>query len=156
MGIAVPKANLRKYRKPETGDDPAHWQRGRIVERDECTGRERARLEHCPECGSVEMRNNLYFCRGQRLRVYVQCATCGGFVARYTLRGYTSNKTYESLLGRMRDTRLTSGKRTMRIVESFGDSIEEEYGRVLDLVKTAEDQRRIEEIIEDEYPESLG
>jgi hypothetical protein len=125
------------------------------VERDECQARERARLEHCPECGSVEMRNNLYFCRGRRLRVYVQCAACGGFVARYTLRGYTSNKTYESLLARLRDTRLTSGKRTMHIVESFGENIDEEYKRVIDLVKTNEDQRRIEEIIEGEYPESL-
>ena len=129
--------------------------KGENVERDDCQGRERARLEHCPECGSVDMRNNLYFCRGQRLRVYVQCASCGSFVARYILRGYTSNKTYESLLGRMRDTRLTSGKRTMHLVEGFGARIEEEYKRVLDLVKTDEDQRRIEEIIEDDYPESL-
>lgn len=125
------------------------------MDRDDCQGRERARLEHCPECGSVEMQNNLYFCRGQRLRVYVQCARCGEFVARYTLRGYTSNKTYESLLSRLRDTRLTSGKRTLRLVEGFGESIEEEYKRVLDLIKTAEDKRRIEEIIEEDYPESL-
>ena len=41
------------------------------------------------------------------------------------------------------------------IVEGFGERIEEEYKRVLDLVKTDEDQRRIEEILEDEYPESL-
>jgi hypothetical protein len=130
--------------------------KGDAVDGDTCQGRERARLEHCPECGSVEMRNNLYFCRGQRLRVYVQCASCGEFVARYALRRYTSNKTYESLLSRMRDTRLTSGKRTLHLVEGFGESIEEEYRRVLDLIKTAEDQRRIEEIIEDDYPESLG
>jgi hypothetical protein len=125
------------------------------LERDECEGQERARLEHCPECGSVEMRNNLYFCRGQRLRVYVQCVKCGEFVARYTLRGYTSNKTYESLLRRLRDTRLTSGKRTLHIVEGFGENIAEEYERVLDLVRTRQDSRRIEEIIEDDYPDSL-
>jgi hypothetical protein len=125
------------------------------VDTDQCQGRERARLEHCPECGSVKMRNNVYFCRGQRLRIYVQCADCGEFVARYTLRGYTSDKTYESLLARLRDTRLTSGKRTLRIVEGFGAGVQEEYGHVLDLIKTAEDQRRIEEIIEEDYPESL-
>jgi hypothetical protein len=125
------------------------------LEKDDCEGQERARLEHCPECGSVDMRNNLYFCRGQRLRVYVQCARCGEFVARYTLRGYTSNKTYESLLGRLRDTRLTSGKRTLHIVESFGETIAEEYQRALELVRTREDQRPIEEIIENDYPDSL-
>ena len=125
------------------------------MDRDECVGQERARLEHCPECGSVDMRNNLYFCRGQRLRVYVQCAKCGEFVARYTLRGYTSNKRYESLLRRLRDTRLTSGKRTLHIVEGFGESVASEYKRALDLVKTREDMRRIEEIIEDDFPDSL-
>ena len=125
------------------------------MDNDECQGQDMARLEHCPECGSVEMRNNLYFCPGQRVRVYVQCASCKGFVARYTLRGYTSDKSYESVLNRLRETRLTSGKRTLRIVEGFEDSVDEEYRHVLDLVKTRQDQRRIEEIIESEYPDGL-
>lgn len=126
------------------------------MRQDECEGQERARLEHCPDCGSTEMRNNVYFCKGQPMRIYVQCAGCGEFVARYTLGGYTSNKTYESLLGRMRFTRLTSGKRTLHIVEGFGEDVATEYGRVLDLVKTQEDRRRIEDIIADEYPDSLS
>ncbi|MFC1799656.1 hypothetical protein ACFL2Z_01935 [Candidatus Eisenbacteria bacterium] len=125
------------------------------MDKDDCQGQDRARLEHCPECDSVEMRNNLYFCPGQRVRVYVQCASCGEFVARYTLKGYTSNKSYESVLSRLRDTRLSSGKRTLRIVEGFEDSVAEEYSHVLDLVKTREDDRRIEEIIESEYPDGL-
>jgi len=125
------------------------------LDKDDCQGQDRARLEHCPECGSVDMRNNLYFCPGQRVRVYVQCASCEEFVARYTLRGYTSNKSYESVLSRLRDTRLSSGKRTLRIVEGFEDSVAEEYSHVLDLVKTQEDDRRIEEIIESEYPGGL-
>lgn len=125
------------------------------MDREDCEGQERARLEHCPECGSVEMRNNLYFCRGQRLRVYIQCAKCGEFVARYTLRGYTSNKTYESLLRRLRETRFTSGKRTLHIVEGFGENIAEEYERVIDLVRTQQDSRSVEDIIEDDYPDSL-
>jgi hypothetical protein len=125
------------------------------VDRDTEKGQERARLEHCPKCGSVEVRNNLYFCKGQRLRVYVECARCGEFVARYTLRGYTSDKTYESLLRRLRDTRLTSGKRTLRIVEGFGDHVSEEFEHALDLVKTVQDERPIEKIIEEDYPDSL-
>ena len=125
------------------------------MDMDDSQGQERARLEHCPECGSVEMRNNLYFCRGQRIRVYVQCVACGEFVARYTLKGYTSNKSYESLLRRLRDTRLTSGKRTLHLVEGFEDSVAEEYRHVLELVETREDDRRIEEIIEEDYPDGL-
>lgn len=125
------------------------------MDKDTSQGPDRARLEHCPECDSVEMRNNLYFCPGQRIRVYVQCASCGGFVARYTLRGYTSSKSYESVLARLRDTRLSSGKRTLRIVEGFEESVAEEYKRILDLIKTQQDERHIEEIIESEYPDGL-
>lgn len=131
------------------------WGKGNAVDRDNEKGQERARLEHCPKCGSVEMRNNLYFCKGQRLRVYIQCAGCGEFVARYALKGYTSDKTYESLLSRLRDTRFTSGRRTLRIVEGFGEHVKDEYEHALELIKTQQDERRIEEIIEEDYPESL-
>jgi hypothetical protein len=96
------------------------------------------------------MKNNVYFCRGQSIRVYVQCASCGEFVARYTLRGYTSDTMYESLLERLRYTRLTSGRRAMRIIEEFGAEVTDEYGHVLELIRNAEDERRIEEIIADE------
>ena len=118
---------------------------------DECQDLENARLEHCPECKSVEMKNNMYFCKGQPVRVYVQCSGCGEFVARYTLRAYTSDKTYESLLQRMRFSKLASGKRTLQIVEGFGEDIATEFQHVLELVKTEEDQRSIEEIIAQDY-----
>jgi hypothetical protein len=131
---------------------PHTFERWMALKQEECEGQERARLEHCPECGSTGMRNNVYFCRGQPIKVYVQCASCGEFVARYTLRAYTSNKTYESLLGRLRYTRLTSGKRTLDIVEGFGEDVAKEYSHVRDLVKTQEDRRHIEDIIAEEYP----
>jgi hypothetical protein len=118
-------------------------------------GQERARVEHCPSCGSVDVRNNLYFCKGQPVKAYVQCSDCGEFVARYTLRAYTSNKTYESLLERMRFSKLTSGKRTLRIVEGFGEDIAREYEHVLELVRTGEDQRRVEDIIAEDYTDDL-
>jgi hypothetical protein len=118
-------------------------------------GQESVRLEHCPKCGSVNVRNNLYFLTGRPLRVYVQCADCREFVARYTLRGYTSDKTYESLLRRLRDAKLTSGKRTLQLVEGFGEDVEKEYAHVLDLIGTQEDRRTVEDIIEGQYPESL-
>ena len=119
------------------------------------TGSESARLEHCMKCGSTEVRNNLYFCRGQRARVYVQCVKCGEYVARYTLGGYTSDEPYEALLQKLRFTRLTSGKRTFKMIEEFGEDIEEEFVHVLELIRTDEDQRRVEEIIEEDFPESL-
>ena len=116
---------------------------------------ESARLEHCMKCGSTEVRNNLYFRRGQRVRVYIQCLKCGEYVARYTLGGYTSDEPYESLLQKLRFTRLTSGKRTLSMVEEFGEEIEEEFRHVVELIRTDEDQRRVEEIIEEDFPDSL-
>jgi hypothetical protein len=125
------------------------------VSKKECSENESARLEHCMKCGSTEVRNNLYFCRGQRVRVYVQCLKCGDYVARYTLGGYTSDEPYESLLQKLRFTRLTSGKRTLSMVEEFGEEIEKEYKHVVELIRTNEDQRRVEEIIEEDFPGSL-
>ncbi len=114
-------------------------------------GTESARLEHCPKCGAVETRNNVYFCRGKRIRIYIECAKCGQFVSRYTLSGYTSDKPYESILERMRTIRLNSGKRTLAMVEGFGDDVRGEYEHVLELIRTQEDTRKIEEIIEDDF-----
>ena len=121
---------------------------------DSFKGPESARLEHC-RCGSTVVRNNVYLEKGKRMKVYVECARCGGFVTRYTLLRYTSDEPYESLLRKLRFTRLNSGKRTLRLVETLGGDIEEEYTHVLELIRTSEDTRRMEEIMEDDYPESL-
>ena len=118
---------------------------------EEKQGPESARLEHCPHCGSVETKNFVYFRRGEKIRVYNECARCGRFVSRYTLAGYTSDKTYESLLARVREWRLASGKRTLGIVEAFGDDVQQEYEHVLDLVSRQEDPRKIEEIISEDF-----
>ncbi len=122
----------------------------------ESSGHESARLEHCMKCGSTDVKNHVYFCKGQRIRVYMQCARCGEYVARYTLFGYTSDEPYKSLLQKMRFAPLVSGKRTFGIVEAFGKDVQGEYEHVMELVRTREDRRRIEEIIEEDYPDSLG
>ena len=115
-------------------------------------GPESARLEHCPKCGAVETRNNVYFRKGKKIRIYIECAKCGEFVSRYTLSGYTSDKSYESILAKMRTVRLNSGKRTLDMVEGFGDGVRGEFEHVLDLIRTSEDERKIEEIIVEELP----
>lgn len=117
--------------------------------------KETARLEHCEHCGSTQMRNNMYFCKGEKIKVYVECAKCGEYVTRYTLSGYTSNKTYESLLRKLRFQRINSGKRTMETVQTFGKEVEEEYGHVRELIRIDEDSRIIEEIIEEDFREGL-
>jgi hypothetical protein len=119
---------------------------------DEKKGPESARLEHCPKCGAAETRNNVYFRRGKKIRIYIECAKCGEFVSRYTLSGYTSDKSYDSILSRMRTVRLNSGKRTRDMVESFDADVRGEFEHVLELIRTREDERSIEEIIEEELP----
>ncbi len=111
---------------------------------------ESARLEHCPKCGAVETKNNVYLRRGKKVRIYIECAKCGEFVSRYTLSGYTSDKSYESILEKMRTVRLNSGKRTLAMVDGFGDDVRGEFEHVLDLIRTHEDERKIEEIIADD------
>ncbi len=117
---------------------------------------ETARLDHCMKCGATTVENNVYFCRGQRIRVYLKCAKCGSYVARYTLSGYTSDEPYESLLHEMRISRLTSGKSALHMVEEFGEDVQKEFEHVLELIASQEDQRRMEKIIEEDFPEGLG
>ena len=121
-----------------------------MAEKKKPQGFESARTERCPACGCTSTKNNMYFCRGEKIRVYVECGGCGEFVARYTLSGYTSDKTYESLLHRMRFTKFTSGKRAMRMVEGFGEEVSSEFRYVIDMIKKDEDERKIEEIIEED------
>ncbi len=102
------------------------------------------------------MKNNVYFCKGQSIRVYLECARCGSYVARYTLLGYTSDEPYESLLQKMRFTRVDSGREALKMVEAFGSDVQEEFKHVLELIKTHEDERRMEQIIEEDFPGSLG
>lgn len=117
--------------------------------------KETARIERCPQCGSTATRNNIYFIKGEYIKVYVECADCGAFVSRYTLRGYTSDKTYESLLRKLRSSRFNSGKRTMRTIELYGKDVAEEYDHVRRMIKKSEDKRKMEEIIEEDFREEL-
>ncbi|MBD3369199.1 hypothetical protein GF402_02400 [Candidatus Fermentibacteria bacterium] len=113
--------------------------------------RERAKLERCTSCGSKRMKNNVYLPTGGEVKVYVTCADCGAFVARYNVCGYTSERRYESLLHSMRFVRHSSGTRTMRLCKAFAKDCEREVRHALELVRDQEDQRSIETIIEEEY-----
>jgi len=117
--------------------------------------KETARVERCEKCGSTATKNNLYFLKGEYIKVYVECADCGAFVSRYTLRGYTSNKTYESLLQKLRSSRFNSGKRTLRTIELFGKEVEEQFDHVRKVIRSDEDKRRMEQIIEEDFQDEL-
>lgn len=114
------------------------------------SGRERARVEHCLKCNSTSMKNNMYFRGGRDVKVYVQCTECGEYVASYVLSGYTSDCNYESFLHSLRFTRLSSGKRMLRKMNTYAAAVKEEFEHVLELIRTQEDTHLIENIIEEE------
>ena len=119
----------------------------------ESSERERARMEHCLKCGSTTMKNNMYFLRGKDIKVYVQCADCGEYVASYVISGYATECNYESYLRSLRYKRMSSGKRVLRKIQDCDDKVRAEYEHVLELIRTREDEHLIPEIIEEESSE---
>ena len=59
--------------------------------------------ERCPTCGHDAFRNNFLLKSGHHARVFVECAACGAFVARYILHAYVDpNFDLTSSLQRLR------------------------------------------------------
>ncbi|MCP4228693.1 MAG: hypothetical protein GY771_00910 [bacterium] len=57
-----------------------------------------AKKEHCPKCGSEDVRNQVYLRGGRNIQIFVECAFCGNLVARYKLNRYvTSSKRFNFL-----------------------------------------------------------
>jgi hypothetical protein len=113
---------------------------------------ETVRIEHCPKCEHVEMKNMVYVNPPKDIKVYVQCAHCGEYVCRYTLKRYTSEETFESLLKLLteKEHHIVSGREQKSRLAYHTTRVEEEYKRVLELAEH-EDKRRVEQIIEDEF-----
>ena len=110
--------------------------------------------ETCPKCGASVMENIFVVKKGSFPLVYVKCAKCGAFVARYTLECYTSDKSYKSLLTRLRCISWGSYRRNfLREIEGFSESVDEEFKKVQTELKNP-DKRKIEEILIEEHNES--
>lgn len=95
------------------------------------------------------MANYVYVRTGEAVRVYIRCAECGTFVARYVLARYTSDEPYESLLRSLRELSYASGKRLLREVEEFGTMVAAEFERVQKLAREHPESRRVIELIRD-------
>lgn len=103
--------------------------------------------ERCPKCDSVELVNLVLVEEGQPIKIYVKCAKCKTFVARYTLDYYTSNMDYESMLEYASKCYSESGRTTSKKLKSFNESIKKEFEECLKLIREKEDKKRVEEII---------
>ncbi len=107
----------------------------------------RVRYEHCPNCGGIEVRNILRRAPVRSLDVFVECANCRGFVARYEVQRYTSSKSYEDLLTRLGSSGGESARRIMEVMSAFDDDVATQFKQVQELVQSSEDPSKIEEII---------
>ena len=110
---------------------------------------ESVKIEQCPKCNGTNMNNYVYVHTGEAVRVYVKCADCGAFAARYVLSRYTSDEPYESQLRTLRLYSYASGKRMLQEVEEFGGVVEAEFERVQKLAREHPEDRHIVEIIRD-------
>ncbi len=108
---------------------------------------ESAKAECCPQCHGTRMVNLVYVRTGQATCVYVKCADCGSYVARYVLTRYTSDRSYESLLAGLRGFAHQSGKRCLEQIEEFGAMVEAEFARVQRLAIDKPQEHRVEEMI---------
>lgn len=114
---------------------------------------ESARVERCPGCGSQRVRNLVHWERGEPLQVYVACAACDAFIARYTVERYTSSESYEGLLELLGGHVVTSERQLMQELAVMDDEVRRRFDHVRELVHRHEDPRRIEQIL---YEEANG
>lgn len=108
----------------------------------------RSKREHCPQCDSTQMHNYVHVVPGRDAEVYAECIDCGAFVARYTLRAYTSEDPYRSYLRLMRQRRMASGAATRKAVELFTSELWDGYRRVKEMVQADDELRSIEELLD--------
>ncbi len=110
---------------------------------------ESAKAECCPKCNGTRVTNLVYVRTGEDTRVYVKCADCNSYVARYILSRYTSDRSYESLLQNLRGFAHRSGKRCLEEIEEFGTMVEAEFEHVQKIAEANPQARRVEEMIRD-------
>lgn len=108
---------------------------------------ESAKAERCPKCHGTRMNNLVYVRTGQQTFVYVRCADCASYVARYVLSRYTSDADYESMLALVHGFAHRSGKRCLEKIEEFGAMVGAEFERVQRLAAENPGGQRIEQMI---------
>jgi len=107
-----------------------------------------SKRECCPKCKSYEMHNRVLVRPGEDSAVYVECAACGEFVARYTLKRYTCEDPYRSFLRQMRHQRMSSGALTHKKGQEFADKLWEGWEEAKRLSEASE-IRHMEDLLEE-------
>ena len=112
----------------------------------------RAKKETCPKCGATEVENLVRIEDGHPMKVYVRCARCKTFVARYMVSTYTADMTYESLLRVLRTSQLYCHdcRGSSRELEAFSTQVRREFERTEEKVQRHLEKRLIVEILDEE------
>ena len=113
---------------------------------------EKAKKEQCPKCNGSTLINNVYVKTGDNIKIYVECANCHSFVARYSLLTYTSDKPHEVLLQKLKCLEYRSGKKALRELAEFDRSVEQEFKTVKFIIEKQEAES-VEKLIEEKWEE---
>jgi hypothetical protein len=112
----------------------------------------KAKKETCLKCGATDLENLVRIEEGEPLKVYVRCARCKTFVARYIVSTYTSDMSYESLLRVLRTSQLScyDCRGSMRELEAFSRRVRQEFQRTAQQIEKTPEARLIVEMLKDE------
>ncbi len=81
------------------------------------------------------------------MAVFVECADCGAFVARYTLKEYTCDDPYRSYLRMMRGRDMASGADARKKGESFADELWSGYREAKETSLAKEETIDVEDLL---------
>lgn len=112
----------------------------------------KAKKETCLRCGATDLENLVRIEEGKPLKVYVRCAKCKTFVARYIVSTYTSDMSYESLLRVLRTSQLAchDSRGSMRELEAFSRQVQWEFEKTAQQVEEKPEERLIVEMLDEE------
>ena len=95
--------------------------------------------EKCPSCGSRKVVNNHYLSEGHHDRVYVECADCSAFIARYVIRAYVDPAfSFERFLAKARKEDFISGRNALSEFQAHQERAREQFARVKHLLAEGE------------------
>ncbi len=109
----------------------------------------RSQREQCPKCQKRAMQNHVLMQPGRDVEVYIECDSCGAFVARYTLKMYTGDDPYASYLRLMRQHRMISGTATHTGFEGFRDELLAGFERARAAAMANEETVDLDDMLED-------
>ncbi|MFH1729371.1 MAG: hypothetical protein ABIA04_13260 [Pseudomonadota bacterium] len=103
--------------------------------------------EHCPKCKNTTSTNYVHVEPGKDIEIYVECANCKTFVARYNLKNYVSHDFYKSFLRLLHERRMSSGANTQNLLEEFKKETLETFEMLKKEIQENEETKSLEDLL---------